>query len=84
MWIKVDPANRNAWRVEPYYSVLKRWSADFIEAGGYILVDEGLQAVCITPAEEVVVSRNRRPVAFHIRTSKVGLTVTHEVVLEHS
>ncbi len=74
MWLKVDPAHRSVWRAEPYYSVLKRWSADFIEAGGYILVDEGLQAVCITPADDVVVSRRGQPVEFHVKSSKVGLT----------
>lgn len=81
MWIKVDPAHKTAWKKEPYYSVLKRWSADFIAAGGYLLVDDGLAAYCVTPSDDVVVSSHGKKVDFHIRTTKVGLTTVHDVVI---
>lgn len=82
MWLKVDPAHKMSWRTEPYYSVLKRWSRDFIDAGGYLLVDEGFTAYCITPSDDVVVSRHGVKVDFHIKTTKVGMTVVDEVVIK--
>jgi hypothetical protein len=81
MWVKVDPGHKTAWKQEPYYSVLKRWSKDFIDAGGYILIDEGLTAYCMTPSEDVAVSSHGKKVDFHVRTTKVGLTAVYDVVI---
>jgi hypothetical protein len=81
MWIKVDPAHKTAWKREPYYGVIKRWSKDFIDAGGYILIDDGLSAYCVTPSDDVMVSTHGQPVDFHVRTTKVGLTTVYDVVM---
>jgi hypothetical protein len=82
LYVKVDPANRLAWKEEPYYSVLKRLSEKFIAAGGHILVGDGRDAICITPSEDVVVARYGEPTKFHVHTKKVGMTTVHKVIVE--
>jgi hypothetical protein len=79
-WITVDSAHRLAWKQEPYYSVIKRWAADFLAAGGSIIVVDGRETVCVLPHEDVVLGPYGKPFSYQIQTKKVGLTTVYTVL----
>ncbi len=80
LWVKVDPAHKLAWRREPYYSVIKRWSTDFIAAGGYILVGDSINLYCVTPNDDEIVGRYGQPVNFRVETTQVGAVKAYRVI----
>lgn len=49
----VDPATPGAWRREPYYSDLKRWSAEAAAREQQVSVFIGRQAIVITPDQDI-------------------------------
>lgn len=50
--VHVDPDRPDAWRVEPYYSAIKRWSATAEAAGGTLVVWSGSRVIVVTPQLE--------------------------------
>ncbi len=81
LWIMVDAKDRLAWKREPYYSTIKRWSADFIAAGGYIRVGDSIDQYCITPDADVRVGRYGEDVNFRVQRLKSGQITIYEVVV---
>ncbi len=50
--IHVDPDRPDAWRVEPYYSAIKRWSAEAEAGGGSLVIWAGHHVTVVTPVLE--------------------------------
>jgi hypothetical protein len=51
--VHVDPAVAQPWRAEPYFSVLKRLSAQGLTKGTIVLVIERRRSIVILPDREV-------------------------------
>jgi len=51
--VHVDPAASQPWRAEPYFSVLKRLSAQGLTKGTIVLVIERRRSIVILPDREV-------------------------------
>jgi hypothetical protein len=51
--VHVDPAVSRPWRAEPYYSVLKRLSAQGLTRNVIVLVMEKRRSIVILPDREV-------------------------------
>lgn len=47
--IHVDPVRPDAWRIEPFYGVLKQWSATAARQGGMVIVWTGDRATLVYP-----------------------------------
>lgn len=50
--IHVDPDRPDAWRLEPFYSMIKRWSASTDAAGGSLVVWSGSHVTVVTPSQD--------------------------------
>jgi hypothetical protein len=69
----VDPDRPAAWRREPFYSTLKRWSAAALRHGGTVAVSLGQKRIVVLPdrdvdlgalaEDEVIATRERRSAA---------------------
>ena len=51
--VHVDPAFPNAWREEPYYGMLKRFSRDAVDAEGQVVVYLKKRVIVILPDRDV-------------------------------
>jgi hypothetical protein len=51
--VRVDPNYANAWRREPYYSQLKRWSRTAVEARQQVVVHIRRRVIVILPDNDV-------------------------------
>ena len=70
--IYVDPDRPDAWRLEPYYSAIKRWSASGGEQNFHVVVCAGRRATVVFPDREVdlgVVADDERIVTSQTRTA---------------
>ena len=47
--VHVDPDRPDAWRVEPFYSTIKRWSGQAEAEGGTLVVWAGGRVTVVTP-----------------------------------
>lgn len=68
--VHVDPGSPEAWRREPYYSVLRRFAAQRLQAGGTVLVVVKGKTTMILPDGEVflgVVEDGDKVVLNHIQ-----------------
>jgi hypothetical protein len=52
-YVYVDPQRPNAWRREPYYSRIKHWTKQALEAGGQIAVFVGTRVWMALPQGDV-------------------------------
>lgn len=50
--IHVDPDRPDAWRVEPFYSAIKRWSAQAESEGGTLVIWAGPRVIVVSPHVE--------------------------------
>ena len=57
--IHVDPDRPDAWRREPFYQALKRWSAAALAEGGYMIVWCGPEATIVLPDRDKGLGRVR-------------------------
>ena len=51
--VRVDAGHPNAWRREPYYSQLKRWSRAAVESRGQVVVYVKRRVIVILPDKDV-------------------------------
>jgi hypothetical protein len=51
--VKVDPQRPGAWREEPYYSQLKKWSKEIVPHGGQVLIYVNNKTHAILPDKDV-------------------------------
>ena len=49
----VDPGRPDAWKAEPYYSQLKKWSEENVSEGKQVVVFIGHRAIVILPDRDV-------------------------------
>lgn len=50
--IHADPDRPDAWRKEPYLTVIRDWARNAARGGGYVIVWAGRRAVIVSPAGE--------------------------------
>jgi hypothetical protein len=55
MWVDVDPERPGAWRREPYYGQIKRWSGAIRRSAGVVLVHDGPGVFVIFPEAELYI-----------------------------
>jgi hypothetical protein len=56
LWINVDLEHCGAWRNEPYYAQIKRWSETVRHGTGIVAVTEGERRFVIFPEQDLPVS----------------------------
>ena len=79
---QVDPGSANAWKREPYYSQIKRWSAAYLAKGLLCLVFVNKAATVVLPDRDQVlgVIPPGGRILTRERLSSLGATLDVEVV----
>jgi hypothetical protein len=62
IFIDVDPANPQTWRAEPYYSILKRWSARNKQRFLTVIVRTPTESIVIFPEADIILGPPRQGV----------------------
>jgi hypothetical protein len=66
VFIDVDPSKPDAWRKEPYYSILKRWSARNKQRFLIVIVRTPTESVMLFPETDIFLGPSRE--GFEIRS----------------
>ena len=69
--IHVDPARKDIWRKEPYYSQIKFWANAVTETKGLVIVNQGTDLIAVTPDREINLGVVREDQSI-ITTVKIG------------
>jgi hypothetical protein len=80
--IAVDPGHRNAWKREPYYSVLKKMALELFGKGMMIVVGDGMNKILVTPEDDVVIGRQQEKVTYSLRRDVHGPIVKWVAIIE--
>jgi Fe-S-cluster containining protein len=76
----VDPDRPTAWRREPFYSTLKRWSAAMLHLGGNVAVSIGQRCIVVLPDRDVDLGKLEDDEAIATQQRSTATGVIYDVV----
>lgn len=79
VYVQVDPGSPQAWRREPYFTGLKRWSESLLPKGRHLIVFVNDKATLIMPTGPVFMGAMSPGEGFMVRERLTGAGKTYEV-----
>ena len=77
--VHVDSGSPLAWKNEPYYSQLKRWSRELLEIGGLVNIYVGKKVIVVLPDRDVDLGTFNLGDKYTLRKKRTALDWEYEV-----